>query len=335
MVLEFQFTGTRPHTAVTVRGLPIDQAERLARLWETRVARSTADPRPPPVAVLEVTRSKPGGRRFSIPSQDGTTQPVHRVTKGGDELRFPTGLIRLTRGSPIIHVEWDPVGRWLDGPSPDLMETAVGLALGQLGVTCLHAVAFQIGPVTILGVGGSGAGKSTIAAASIRSGGQVTSDDSVLARLCDGRVQLGPLREYFSFRDATLGVLPPRLRAAATEGADSHVLHRRACPHNLSSVVVPGRLWHLKIDRRLRTSRIRPIPPQEALIALVSSASLLTLSPRYPSARTQALSVLTGLAEGCGGFDVRLGRDLLEDPTSTLLRLCDEVRPLESLTSRF
>lgn len=325
-VLEFQFSGTRPRTTVVVRGLPKDQAERLARLWETRVVQTTADLPGLSAAMLDVTCTSASGGPLSTPSRGEIVHPIHRVTRTGDELQFPTGVIRMTRESPIIHVEWRPVNGQADGPSLDLMETAMGLALDQLGVICLHAVAFQIGRNTILGVGGSEAGKSTIAAAAIRSGGRVASDDSVLAVECDGRVQIGPFRAYFSFRDATLRVLPTRLTEETTEGFNSHFLDRRFCPDNLASVLVPDQLWRLKIDRRLRTSRIRPLSQQEALVALVSSASLLTLSPRYPKARAQALSVLTGLAEGCRGFDVRLGRDMLEEPETTLNKLCGGVR---------
>ncbi len=146
----------------------------------------------------------------------------------------------------------------------------MGLALGQRGVICLHAVAFHVGPHTVLGVGGSGAGKSTITAAAMRSGGRIASDDSVLAGPCDGRVQLGPFRAYFSFRDATLAVLPDWLRKKTTKGVDAHYLDRLSCPGNLAAELVPDQLWQLGIDRRLRASRIQPLSQQEALVALVS-----------------------------------------------------------------
>ncbi len=333
-VVDFRFTGTRPRTPVRVRGLTAAQADRLARLWETSVVHAPADPAGPRTAVLAVQRAQATSRPLPSPPRVGSVHPLHRVIRGGDELQFPTGLIRLTRESPIIQVEWTPTAGLEDGPSPDLMETAMGLALGRLGVICLHAVAFQIGRDTVLGVGGSGAGKSTITAAAIRSGGRVASDDSVLAGPCDGRVQLGPFRAYFSFRDATLAVLPDGLRSKTTEGVDAHYLDRLSCPDNLAAELIPDQLWQLGIDRRLRASRIRPLSTQEALVALVSSASLLTLSPRYPRARAGALSVLATLAESCRGFDVRLGRDMLEEPEITLNTLCNEARAPESLASR-
>ncbi len=40
--------------------------------------------------------------------------------------------------------------------------------------------------------------------------------------------------------------------------------------------------------------------------------------------------MLTGLAEGCRGFDVRLGRDMLEEPETTLNNLCDGVRAADA-----
>jgi hypothetical protein len=314
--------------------LSIAQADRLAQLWETSVVHVPVEPDCPAKSVLDVTPSLTIQHPLPSPPVSGIFHPTHRVTHGGDELQFPTGLIRLSPKTEVIEVLWIPSDRRGDGPSPDLMETAMGLALGGLGVTCLHAVAFSVGPHTILGVGGSGAGKSTITAAALRSGGRVASDDSVLACPSDDHVQLGPFRAYFSFRDATLSVLPDWLSEKTTEGADSHFLDRLACPDNLAAQLVPDRLWQLRIDRRLRASRIRRLCTQESLVALVSSASLLTLSPRYPRIRQRAMSVLATLAENCPGFEVRLGRDMLEEPEATLENLCNEPCRRESPTSR-
>jgi len=323
MPVEFRFTGTRPATTVWTSGLTLEHAARHAELWEIDLVPTSAA-HSPSKATLVMTQVACIDGAAPRPSRDGTVRPLHRVRPDSDVLRFPCGRIRMERKSPTVHVDWISCDETHGGPSPDLMETAMGLAVAPLGVACLHAVGFQIGCHTVLGVGDSGSGKSTIAAAAIRSGGRVASDDALLAYACDDRVEAGPFRRYFSFRDASLHVLPTRLAERSTPDVGAHILDRRFCSDSLASILAPTQVWRLRIDRRLRFSRIRPISRPDTLIALMSSTSLLTLSPRHPEARDRVLSVLTGLAETCHGFDVRLGRDLLERPERAIEHLFRE-----------
>lgn len=194
------------------------------------------------------------------------------------------------------------------------------------GGCTLHACAFLIGETGVIGVGRSHAGKSSLTAAALRSGGKAVADDSIIACLgADAEPRAVPFSRDIRLREPSERLLADqyrsRLRGATFGGETRWSLTREAAPACFLPVMTPSSVWGLSIDRRLSASRVRPLSQAETLATLVVGSNALFLSPRYPHERAELMAVLTALANGCHGFRVRLGRDLLDDPERSIERL--------------
>ncbi len=190
----------------------------------------------------------------------------------------------------------------------------------------LHGAAFRVRSQSVLAVGGRRAGKSTIAAAVILGGGSVVSDDWVLAGVGSGSsVILAPGRIELVFRHRTVAILPDGVRQRRVSGRTGTSDIWSLGPSTADSWYVgtqnPTSIWWLSIDRRLAASRIHPITQAETFAALTRSTSAVFLSPLFQRERLSLLDLLRRLVATCPGFRVRLGRDLLPNPATSLDRL--------------
>ncbi len=138
---------------------------------------AACDGRPADVAV------RLGPVPFDLDAPDASG-PTWRLAGDLFLLRIP-GIARfLLRGGREVMCEPEAAGRVGD-LAPFFEGTAFGLLLHQRGEIILHASAVEVGGKAVLFCGRSGAGKSTLAAALVRRGHALVSDDLCAIRLAE------------------------------------------------------------------------------------------------------------------------------------------------------
>jgi len=198
--------------------------------------------------------------------------------------------------------------------------------LAMQGGVVLHGSVFDLGGVGVFALGDSGSGKTTLAAASLRAGGRVVSDDLVLASVSAiGEIAAATLRREMLLREAGFSVLPAALRQDLwtfdDAGETRWQLSPDQAPARFKHWTRPQKLWLVSVDRRLKASRVAAVDQATALTWLIRGTTALFLRAPFHEERLAVLATLRNLAEDCPAFRIRLGRDLLEAPVATLDRL--------------
>jgi hypothetical protein len=255
----------------------------------------------------------------------------HVCRNGEDIVMMPGGRVRLAPGRAKAVVEWADAGAAIDGfVATTLLEGALIHALATGGCVVNHAATLVVEGANLLVVGPSHAGKSTLSAAVLAAGGAVVSDDSVILGLDDeGVPSAGALRRNLWFRDGCVELLPEALRACLWEtasfGERRWGLERVAFPEFFRTRVRPGAIVLLRRDLRVRGFAVRRISSADGLAGLILASSPLFLSGRYPVEREKCMPALQALVNGAPCFEVRMGRDLVDDPVTTVHRLIEAV----------
>lgn len=145
--------------------------------------------------------------------------------------------------------------------------TVFALLLGVAGKASLHASAVRIAGSTVAIVGGSGTGKSTLAALVCSTGAECVSDDLLRVEITDGNA--------YCFRGAS----EIRLRATAAELARCFATHQVGSTSDgrLAISAQPPRRARLKLhailipspSRRAKSLRIENLRPRDALEQLL------------------------------------------------------------------
>ena len=209
-----------------------------------------------------------------------------------------------------------------------LIDLGINHLLARQGLPVVHACAFELEEMSILGLGESFSGKTTVAVAAMRAGGRVVSDDVVLAVPAgNGVYTLLPVRSYGWLRGRTREIVPSELHDKMVEGDENGqprwVLSREDGGRRFVERSTPDVIWVQSVDRRLKESRIEPINQGHVFAALIRGSSPVYLSRHCPEIRDKLIPVFRALCEQCRGYRVRLGRRLLEDPEGEMARLVE------------
>jgi hypothetical protein len=256
----------------------------------------------------------------------------HVRQNGEDLVVMPGGRVRLAPGRSEAVVEWlDAYAAIDEFVATSLLETALIHALAVGGFVVNHAAALEVGGEGLLVVGASRAGKSTLCAAALATGGTVVSDDSVILGLADDGVPAaGALRRNLWLRDGSVELLPEALRGQLWEtesfGEQRWGLERAAFPDFFRTRVRPKAIILLRRDLRVRGFALRRVNSADGLAGLILASSPLFLSGRYPVERERCLPALLALVNGAPCFEVRMGRVMVDDPVATIGRLVEEIR---------
>ncbi len=305
--------------------------ELLRSLRALLVHVSDADPGPTPYRVtahITADEAVRGGRAAAA-----SRRPSLRFVPGPDEdlVVMTAGRVRLAPARPIALLELHRTGAGTSTyASSVLTEAALTHALALRGRAVVHAAALEVGGVSILAAGSTRAGKSTLAAAILRTGGAVVSDDSVILGVEDRRVAAaGALRRDVWFREGTVDLLHDELRSRLREGISFGErrwgLERESSRSVFRDRVCPDVVVLLTRDARMRAMRIAKASAADALAGLIRATSPLFLSGRYPVERERLLPVLTHLANNTPCFAVRMGRILLDNPEGAVDRLLSTI----------
>ena len=212
-----------------------------------------------------------------------------------------------------------PLERWRDDPKAQA-------ALAAAGCFMVHGAAFRLADTAVLAVGPSGAGKSTLVAAALSAGGSVCSDDLVVLRSEAEGVLATSHRPFLSFRDSGRRILEGHsvielLKVVPDVMPDRTVLALSGSGELWSPVVRPEVLWIVEVARTEGATASTELSQAAAFAQLMSCVSGRIVLASQGEVRARFVATVASLAAQCRPRRMRLGRDLLEDPVSTIRRL--------------
>jgi len=226
------------------------------------------------------------------------------------ELRFgETLLMSVDFAEPAGYLLWArDFGRVLisiDGmellcdPDPAVEDWANILAFQALplaatirGLEVLHASGVVLDGRAILLAGPPGAGKSSLAAALVRAGGQLLSDDAVALELSDGALIAHPGSTALQLRSAENQRLSAKERAMLGHTIGSVADKQRYVSASTPEPVALGSVFLLeRSDDEPAVERIAAVDPFELI------ASTFNLSVRTPARLLRQLDVVSTIAD--------------------------------------
>jgi hypothetical protein len=216
------------------------------------------------------------------------------------------------------------------GPQRELLQSALVVALRQMGVFNLHAAAVCHDGRALVVVGDSGAGKSTTTTALTSAGCDYLGDDGVWIRERAADVELLAHSPSFRLTDHALSSFASLKQHVSRLHTDEkwQVDTTSAFPGRyLSDWLGPTTL--LFVEQTARTSSaLRVLPLAEAVGLLVAQSSALSLDC-HPNPR-QHLDLLARLASRSHLARLELGTEWLEQPLSAARKLMARAREFTS-----
>ncbi|MDI1447286.1 hypothetical protein [Polyangium sp. 6x1] len=199
------------------------------------------------------------------------------------------------------------------------LEIALSLALRFVGLFHLHAAALvhRTHGETVLVVGGAGAGKTTTTITLASAGYGFLGDDALLLEDDPlGRPRLCALPRPFHVGPAALSAFPrlaPFAGSTKGHGDKRDVDPKLAFPGQARpTCLAPTLVLHPCIEPDQPT-QLAPLAKADALGNLIASSGGLVIDD-VPG-KTEHLALLTRLTNGARHYDLRMGRDLLDDPS--------------------
>jgi hypothetical protein len=287
---------------------------------------SDATPGPPDLRLVFISsppRPRPAGPRLlyhgildchadgdNLVLWDGYS--IARIATGGALVEVDVAEESLRDGYLFAHV---------------LLLIALVLALRWRGLFHLHAGAL-VAPDGrgILVAGGAGAGKSTLTVALLEAGCAYLGDDAVFLSAREGEGAVLALPRPFHIAPRTASAFP-RIGALLSDllpaGEKRRLDPRLAWPGRERSSMAPPSVLLLPRVSGAATTDVEPVSSAEALGALIESSTLVVVD-RLP-AGPEHLDVLRRVADGLEALRVESGRDLLEHPKETAMRVLQGV----------
>ncbi|MDI3289330.1 hypothetical protein [Polyangium sp. 15x6] len=253
---------------------------------------------------------------------------------------FFHGIVQAYRepaGAPPAFLLWDRKSRILvpegasrieaflsdeelvPGSARGSLEIALSLALRARGLFHLHAAALvhRAHGEAVLVVGGAGAGKTTTTLTLASAGYDFLGDDALLLEDDPlGRPRLCAFPRPFHVGPAALSAFPrlaPFAGPTKSHGDKRDVDPKRAFPGQARpTCLAPTLVLHPSIEPD-RPTMLAPLAKAEALGNLIASSGGLVIDD-VPG-KTEHLALLTRITNGARHYDLRMGRDLLADPS--------------------
>ena len=235
-----------------------------------------------------------------------TAEPTRaRELRFGDEVLLtvdfaePAGYLMWARDFGRILISSDGL-ELLCEPDPAIEQwanilsfQALPLAATIRGLEVMHASGVVLDGSAVLVAGPPGAGKSSLAAALVRAGGQLLSDDAVALQLSEGALIAHPGSAVLQLRSAENERLSPEQRAALGNPADTVEGKRRYVSDESPEPAPLGGLFLLEhSSEEPAVEQLAAVDPFELI------ASTFNLSVRTPARLQRQLDVVTAIASG-------------------------------------
>ncbi|MGD1057499.1 MAG: hypothetical protein ABR992_08810 [Solirubrobacteraceae bacterium] len=256
-----------------------------------------------------------------------TTQPQRaRELRFGDEVLLtvdfaePAGYLLWARDFGRILISPDGV-ELLCEPDPAIEQwanilsfQALPLAATIRGLEVMHASGVVLNGSAVLVAGPPGAGKSSLASALVRAGGQLLSDDAVALQLSDGALIAHPGSAVLQLRAAEDQRLSLEQRAAlghpasTVEGKQRYISDKSPEPAPLGGLFLLARS-----SEEPAVEQLAAVDPFELI------ASTFNLSVRTPARLQRQLDVVSAIASGGLAHRLRVQPDV--DATDLAARI--------------
>jgi hypothetical protein len=285
----YRVFGTRIESDVLLPGLAVDR-------------RAT----PPDVKLWLASNPSWVEHALTLP-RDAYPQPdffagsrvVH--TLGGEKLKFFHLAYADGTEFVISHAGDRVFGRWqspftLEYTVTYVMGPILGIVLRRRGWTCVHASAVAWNGRAVMFVGPPGAGKSTTAAAAVmRHGARMLTDDIVALRRSRGRYLVEPGQSWLRLWESSVRLLCRDEKALPLLTPNWDKRYLDATPR--SSLAAPLEricFFGARTPREPATSLLAPVCPRDALVLLAAN----TYGSRFAHAagRRTEFSTLSELA---------------------------------------
>ncbi|MDC3957515.1 hypothetical protein [Polyangium jinanense] len=252
---------------------------------------------------------------------------------------FFHGIVQAYRepaGAPRAFLLWDRKSRILvpegasrieaflsgeeivPGSARASLEIALSLALRAVGLFHLHAAALvhRTHGEAVLVVGGAGAGKTTTTITLASAGYGFLGDDALLLEDDPRGPRLCAVPRPFHVGPAALSAFPrlaPLAGPTKSHGDKRDLDPKRAFPgQDRPTCLAPTLVLHPQIEPDQPT-QLAPLAKAEALGNLIASSGGLVIDD-VPG-KTEHLALLARITNGARHYDLRMGRDLLADPS--------------------
>jgi len=223
-------------------------------------------------------------------------------------------------------------GAIFERAQPDLFagmqHIALSLLLRERGIFDLHAATACSDQRAWVILGDSGAGKTTLLLSLMELGCDFLGDDRLLFRTRSERTELLAYPRAFHASQAALQIVgksPAQTGAKAVAGKYAIEPLEHWPQRFRRSYLGPLDLILPQIEDRALTS-VERATPAEAFGKLLSSSA--TVAVEAIDRRAEQMQALKALADSADAYDVRLGRDLLTQPSATARRILDAMRAL-------
>ncbi len=227
---------------------------------------------------------------------DESGNPALQIWKTADggffRLAYYDGVqFWLEREGKSIWTVW-PEASTLEDTASYLLGPVLGLLLRLRGVTCLHASAVSIENHCIAFVGAEGAGKSTTAAAFVRQGHAVISDDVVALVECPDGIRVMPAYPHLCLWPDSVEMLYGSAEALPhfSTGWEKRRLALGDQGTRFENRSLPlGAIYLLGNRRPVQAPFVEGVLPQAGLISLVADSFASKILDREMRAREFAV----------------------------------------------
>ncbi len=189
------------------------------------------------------------------------------------------------------------------------------------GSLSLHAAVFQFQGKSVLALGQSHSGKSTLIQSALALGARVLSDDFVRVSFPHNRPVAHCLRGFMRFR-------------GADEMPEQVLWLRPSNPQFADTLAIDAVLCLESCDQRAQQTAIQPISKLEASARLINQSGAMFLKREFPIERGKMLIAINRLLDGLPIFSVTTGFDIRLAPEQAFAALFAALWPNQRIGAR-
>lgn len=228
---------------------------------------------------------------------------------------MPDGYVVRGESGGVEILAFDELSAGLGG----CLDLASSWVLAEEGGVVLHAAAVVVAGKSLLVVGESRSGKSTLSAMTAVGGGQIVSDDVVLLQSSGSEAfVVSAVRRHAWLRTDMASALPLAglyRQSGGHGGEQTYCLSRDANSefYRQSARVDACLFLDAPVRERLDVTTNAPCPPAEGLARLLAGSNSLLALPISGLGHKSVLATLSSLVASVPLRKVQSGRDLLSD----------------------
>jgi hypothetical protein len=303
---------------VAVSGLRPDEVRRMLAHVDSTVGCGV-----PPEGSIPIVARLPT-EELAWPLELPPNEEVHCRRDASLNLYFSDGCLCICERAAFVDCL---VPKTCRRSRSQVLSAAVLYSLARQGTLVFHAAGLGFGCSALLVLGESGSGKSSLAAAWLRSR-RIMSDDAVVVSLCGDGVPIAEgYRADVLLCNDVVDMLPGALRGSLQDGSSrmgaKRVLMRSRNPSLFLSSARVAALVILHPGSRPIRSRVQPASQAEGLSALVGSNTYLGAGRSFVAKDLWAAAF--ALAASTPVLRLAVGTRLLDDPDAEVERICELV----------